>query len=192
MAVQQIHSDGIYHGLPVYPPTISGLTAIITGANGISGHYMLRVLAKSPQRWTRIICLSRRPPLIPGGLPPNAEHVPLDFLQEPAAIAAVLKDHHVTAVDHVFFFSYIQPAPKPGQGLWSDAEEMARVNSLLLRNFVEALTLAEVKPKRFMLQTGAKNYGVHLGPTKVPQEESDPRVELEPNFYYPVGLAAEG
>lgn len=33
---------------------------------------------------------------------------------------------------------------------------------------------------------GAKNYGVHLGPSKVPQEESDPRVELEPNFYYPV------
>ena len=35
-----------------------------------------------------------------------------------------------------------------------------------------------------MLQTGAKNYGVHLGPSRVPQEESDPRVELEPNFYY--------
>lgn len=36
-----------------------------------------------------------------------------------------------------------------------------------------------------MLQTGAKNYGVHLGPTLAPQEESDPRVDLEPNFYYP-------
>ena len=36
-----------------------------------------------------------------------------------------------------------------------------------------------------MLQTGAKNYGVHLGPTKIPQEETDPRVTFEPNFYYP-------
>jgi hypothetical protein len=36
-----------------------------------------------------------------------------------------------------------------------------------------------------MLQTGAKNYGLHLGATAIPQEESDPRVTLEPNFYYP-------
>jgi hypothetical protein len=92
----------------------------------------------------------------------------------------VLKEKNVTA-DHVFFFSYIQPPPKEGSGLWSDADEMVRVNALLLSNFVEALKLSDIKPKRFMLQTGAKNYGVHLGPTKVPQEESDPRVEFEPN-----------
>lgn len=36
-----------------------------------------------------------------------------------------------------------------------------------------------------MLQTGAKNYGVHLGPSAMPQEETAPRVTLEPNFYYP-------
>lgn len=36
-----------------------------------------------------------------------------------------------------------------------------------------------------MLQTGAKNYGVHLGPSNTPQEETAPRVTLEPNFYYP-------
>lgn len=36
-----------------------------------------------------------------------------------------------------------------------------------------------------MLQTGAKNYGVHLGPSATPQEETTPRVTLEPNFYYP-------
>ena len=36
-----------------------------------------------------------------------------------------------------------------------------------------------------MLQTGAKNYGVHLGPTALPQEETAARVMLEPNFYYP-------
>lgn len=36
-----------------------------------------------------------------------------------------------------------------------------------------------------MLQTGAKNYGVHLGPAKTPQEEHHARVTLAPNFYYP-------
>lgn len=35
-----------------------------------------------------------------------------------------------------------------------------------------------------MLQLGAKYYGVHLGPSAAPQEEEDPRVLLEPNFYY--------
>jgi hypothetical protein len=36
-----------------------------------------------------------------------------------------------------------------------------------------------------MLQTGAKNYGIHLGPAAHPQEEHHPRITLEPNFYYP-------
>lgn len=181
---QQIHPKTIFHALPVYPPEITGLTAIITGANGISGHYMLQVLSESPQRWKKIYCLSRRPPAIPGGLPPNAEHIALDFLTNPQTIAATLRAKNVTA-DHVFFFSYVQPPPKEGQGLWSNAEEMVRVNCELLENFLQGLQLAAVTPKRFMLQTGAKKYGVHLGPTKLPQQESDPRVELEPNFYYP-------
>lgn len=55
----------------------------------------------------------------------------------------------------------------------------------LLQNFLEALPLSSVKPKRVMLQTGAKNYGIHLGPAATPQEEHHPRVTLEPNFYYP-------
>lgn len=184
MSVQQIQSKGIYHALPVYPPEVTGLTAIITGANGISGNYLMRVLAASPERWSRIICLSRRAPLIPGGLPDHVEHIPLDFLQDPNAIATTLKEHNVTA-DHIFFFSYIQPTPKEGAGLWSNAEELVKVNTELLDNFLQALKRASIKPKRFMLQTGAKNYGGHLGPTNIPQEETDPRVELEPNFYYP-------
>jgi hypothetical protein len=55
----------------------------------------------------------------------------------------------------------------------------------LLKNFCEALPLADIKPKTIMLQTGAKNYGIHLGPAANPQEETAPRVTLEPNFYYP-------
>jgi hypothetical protein len=33
--------------------------------------------------------------------------------------------------DYVFFFSYIQVNPKEGEALWSNAEEMCRVNSEL-------------------------------------------------------------
>lgn len=184
MSIQQIQSRGIFHGLPVYPDEVSGLTAVITGANGISGQYMLRVLTESPQRWKRIICLSRRPPLIEGGLPSHVEHIPLDFLKDPSEIAKTLSDHQVQA-DYVFFYSYIQPKPRQGAGLWTNAQDLVDVNSKLLSNFLEAIKLASITPKRFMLQTGAKNYGGHLGPTKVPQEETDPRVTLEPNFYYP-------
>ncbi|KAK5211282.1 hypothetical protein LTR41_002742 [Exophiala xenobiotica] len=190
MSTQQVQSRGIYHGLPVYPDDVKGLTAIITGANGISGYYMLKVLSQDPERWSKIYCLSRRPPLLPDGLPANAEHIALDFLQDPEDIASVLRAKKLSSDNendkiHVFFFSYIQAEPKPGGGIWSDAQEMCRINSLLLDNFLKALTRASIRPERFMLQTGAKNYGGHLGPTKLPQEETDPRVELEPNFYYP-------
>lgn len=125
---QTVQSKGIFHGLPVFPPSVKGLTAIITGANGISGNYMLRVLAEAPERWTKIYCLSRRPPAIPDGLPSQAEHIALDFLKEPGEIAKVLKEKGVKA-DYVFFYSYVQAKPKEGGGLWSDAEEMCRVNS---------------------------------------------------------------
>ncbi len=97
MSIQQVQSNGIYHGLPVFPESQKGLTAIITGANGISGHYMLRVLAQAPERWAKIYCLSRRPPAIPGGLPAHAEHVALDFLKSPNEIADVLKERGIKA-----------------------------------------------------------------------------------------------
>ena len=50
---------------------------------------------------------------------------------------------------------------------------------------MDALPQANIRPSRIVLQTGAKNYGVHLGPARTPFTESDPRVKLEPNFYYP-------
>ena len=205
MTVQQIQSVDIYHGLPVYPPSLTNLTAIITGANGISGHHMLRVLAASPHRWTKIYCLSRRPPYIPegaDGLPSNVTHIPIDFLESPTRIAQLLSSHNVTHVDYVFFFAYIQPPPAPRQPqsqsgpdttgqprLWSNSSEMVRLNSALLSNFLSALRLTNppLLPKRIVLQTGAKHYGGHLGLTKQPSVEDSPRIsetEFEPNFYY--------
>lgn len=59
----------------------------------------------------------------------------------------------------------------------------------MIKNFLTALSItgAEKKLKRVVLTTGAKHYGVHLGPVKQPMEEDDPWVEgtgWPPNFYY--------
>ncbi len=95
-ATQIVWNDGPFRGLPSFPDDLKGLTAIVTGANGMSGYHMVRVLASSPQRWSKIYCLSRRPP------PENffkdlgdgaklVEHITADFLEEPKDIAAALR-----------------------------------------------------------------------------------------------------
>lgn len=86
--------------------------------------------------------------------------------------------HSIT--DHsIYLTSLAQPGTlltKPGQ---------------ILQTFLSALDHANIKPRRILLQTGLKNYGVHLGPVTVPCHESDPRVllrdsenRISPNFYY--------
>lgn len=56
----------------------------------------------------------------------------------------------------------------------------------LLTNFLEALSIANIVPKRFLLQTGGKHYALHLGPATVPMTEDTP-LERVPhaNFYFP-------
>ena len=55
---------------------------------------------------------------------------------------------------------------------------------LLFTNFLNALTISNIIPKRLLLQTGGKHYGIHLGSTLSPQEET-PCFHGEPNFYFP-------
>lgn len=203
-----VQTKGIFHSLPTFSPDVKGLTAIVTGANGISGFHTMRVLLESPQRWTKIWAASRRPPppemmeLLPQEQRERVEHVACDFLFKPEEIAKQLAGKGVTA-DAVFFYSYAQPRPEPGAPAWSNAQELLDTNckycditlrlmyclqntsAALLRNFLGALDVARITPKRFLLQTGAKDYGVHLGPVRTPPVESDPRVTLQPNFYYP-------
>ncbi|KAL3462669.1 hypothetical protein BJX64DRAFT_299414 [Aspergillus heterothallicus] len=195
---QVVKTQGPFHGLPTYPdtPEFSNLTAVVTGANGMSGYHMVRVLAAAPERWSKIYCLSRRPPpenffTDLGEGAKRVEHVSVDFLSDPSEIAGQL-GKGVSKVDYVFFFSYMQPTQE-GKilGMWSDAEELARINSTLLKNFIGGLQQANLQPKRFLLQTGAKHYGFHIGPATNPSFESDPRIHLEANFYYPQEDALE-
>ncbi|KAJ5414743.1 hypothetical protein N7509_001370 [Penicillium cosmopolitanum] len=186
-----VQQKGIFHNLPTFDPSITGLTAIVTGANGISGFHTLRVLLESPERWSKVYALSRRPPpeemlnLLSESERSRLQHVAIDFLEDPSKIARVLSSFSVTA-DYVFFYSYLQPKPDPGAAVWSNAEELVKVNSALLNNFLGALKIGKLTPKRILLQTGAKHYGVQIGRIRTPAIESDPNLShLEPNFYYP-------
>lgn len=92
-----VQSNGIFHGLPVYPKDVTNLTAIVTGATGISGYHMLKVLCAAPERWSKIYTLSRRPP--PdyffkelGDGADRIQHVEADFLADPEILAKTLKD----------------------------------------------------------------------------------------------------
>lgn len=163
---QPLRQIGVYHNLPDFDPSTKGLTAIITGANGISGFGTMRALLDAPNRWTKIYALSRRPPpeqmmsLLTEEQRSRVQHVACDFLEPGEKIAEALKPASVSAT-HIFFYSYLQPKPPPGAAAWSNAEELVKVNSALLSNFLDALPMAGIKPARFLLQTGAKNYGNH-------------------------------
>lgn len=93
-----IQSKGIYHGLPVFPESLSGLSAIVTGSNGISGDHMVRVLAESPERWANIYTMSRRAPTIKRNWDTNVQHVASDFLNStPQELGQAMKDAGVKA-----------------------------------------------------------------------------------------------
>lgn len=142
---------GIYNNLPTFPSSIKNLTAIITGANGISGFAAMRVLLESPERWSKVWALSRRPPpdemmaLLTPDQRSRVEHVALDFLSVPGEIAKRLRDNGVAA-DYVFFYSYAQPRPGPEQPPWSNAQELEDINSetrSVSRNVSNVLTLLQ-------------------------------------------------
>jgi len=128
-----LQNKGIFHNLPTFSPELKDLTAIVTGANGISGFHTMRVLLESPQRWKKVWAASRRPPpeemmaLLSEEQRARVEHVACDFLAKPEEIAAQFRDKGVKA-EYIFFYSYAQPKPKPGAGAWSNAQELVDTN----------------------------------------------------------------
>lgn len=89
-----VFSKDEFYGLPTFPDAEGKkYSAIVTGANGITGAHMLRVLAEAPERWGTIYALSRKPPttLIKG----NIKYLAVDFLESPEEIAEQLKEHCV-------------------------------------------------------------------------------------------------
>lgn len=164
---------------------------------GINGREIIHALSADPTTWPTVHAFSRsqREPY-----PPHIHHDTVDLLSSADVIAKQLSAIGISGdkgVDVVFFTAYLQKG---------DEAEMARTNGSMLRNFLEALRItgAEKALKRVVLTTGAKQYGVHLGPVKNPMEEEDPWLEngdahgeevaagvkfgggggFPPNFYY--------
>lgn len=86
-----VQSNGIYHGLPVYPDNIKDLSALVVGANGISGQAMVSALAANPERWSQIYSLSRK---MPSSIDSEVvKPLLIDLLDGPEAISESLKEH---------------------------------------------------------------------------------------------------
>jgi nucleoside-diphosphate-sugar epimerase len=140
--------------------------AIVAGATGVTGRYLMQHLIDSPQ-W-RVTGLSRRKPDLSG----EFRHIPVNLLDAGDCRAKLASLGDVT---HVFHAAYADLA---------DPGELAEVNLCMLRNLVETVASASPSLEHVHLVEGTKWYGSHLGPFKTPAKESDPRPVAEPFFYY--------
>lgn len=149
-------------------------SAIVTGATGILGRAIVHELGANAQQWPTVHALSRSKT---ESYPSNVIHNHVDLTASAKQMANDLE--HVQG-EYVFFTAYLQKDTE---------QENFDVNGDMLESFLNALeyTDAAAKLKRIVLVTGAKQYGVHLGPVKNPMMESDPWVvgkDRPPNFYY--------
>lgn len=140
-------------------------TALVTGASGLVGGYLLQHLL-AEGGWD-IVALSRRKPDIPG----NYRHIAADLL-DPADCKAKLGG--LKDITHVFFAAYIERA---------DPQELVAANTAMLVNLVETIEAASPVLEHVHLSEGTKWYGNHLGPFRTPAKEGDPR-HAGLNFYY--------
>jgi hypothetical protein len=130
---QTTYSEGILYGLPTFPAHEGKkYTAIVTGSNGISGSEIVSALAASPERWETIYSMSRKPPKSSN---PHVKPIAADFLNStPEELAALFEKQGVIA-DYIFFTSYLQPAAPEGEGLWSNTEDLDKVNGMVILSF---------------------------------------------------------
>lgn len=186
-----LRQSGIYRNLPTFDPAIKNLSAVVCGANGISGFNTVRALLDSPDRWATIYTLSRRPlsekqlSLIPSALQDRIKHIPVDLSDSPEKIAGDFAEAGVRP-DYVFYYTYAQPSSDGESGMDPKmAQKLFDANVPLFRTFLKALEIVHIEPKRILLQTGGKNYGMHIGRVRTPLVESDPQPRhLSNNFYY--------
>jgi nucleoside-diphosphate-sugar epimerase len=140
-------------------------TALVTGATGLVGSYLLQHLLE--QGGWDIVAVSRGKPDVPG----EYRHVPVDLLDR---ADCERKLGSLTGVTHIFYVAYLER---------SEPTELVAVNTAMLVNLVEVLEAASPGLEHVHLSEGTKWYGNHLGPFKTPAKEDDPR-HMPPNFYY--------
>ena len=89
-------SEGIFHGLATFPDHDGKkYSAVVTGANGITGTYLVQHLAKHPERWETIYALSRK---VPTWTHSHVKNISLNFLNStPDEISKILYKNKVKA-----------------------------------------------------------------------------------------------
>jgi hypothetical protein len=91
---QVVYSRGLYHGLPTFPEHEGRqYTALVLGASGITGTYIIRALSRS-LHWKTIFAVSRTKPH-EQTLPDHVVHLPIDLLSEPDDIAEAFEHSHI-------------------------------------------------------------------------------------------------
>lgn len=140
-------------------------TAVIAGATGVVGRYLLRHLVDTGA-WN-VVALSRRKPDVEG----RYTHIAVD-LSDAADSNAKLA--HLREATHLFYAGYVD---RP------DPEQLVQANVALLRNLLDAIEPVAPGLAHVHLVEGTKWYGSHLGPFKTPAKESDPRT-VPVMFYY--------
>ena len=140
-------------------------TAVVVGSTGIVGRAIAAKLAELGG-W-RVIGITRS-----GGTVPGVDEAIAVDLSDPGEARRRLAP--AAGATHVFFAAYLP------QASW--AAEVGP-NRALLVNAVEGLEAVGAPLGHVTLITGAKYYGVHLGPSAAPAAETEPR-HLGPNFYY--------
>ena len=140
-------------------------TALVTGASGLAGGYMLAHLLE--QGGWDVIAVSRRKPRIGG----DYRHIAVDLL-DPADCQAKLGP--LTNITHLFYLAITERA---------DPGETISANANMFFNLVKTVEAASPMLEHVHLSQGTRWYGNHLGPYKTPTKEDDPR-HMPPNFYY--------
>lgn len=86
------------------------------------------------------------------------QYISADLTAGPDAIANKFMEAGAKP-DYAFFFSYMNP--KSGSAMSPNAaQELIEANVPIFDNFLQSLPKAGIKPKRILLQTGGKNYGM--------------------------------
>ncbi len=144
-------------------------TAVVAGALGVIGRYVVERLASLPD-W-RVVGLSRRR----GEDRERVRYLSLDLL-DPADTGRKLRE--LEGATHVFYCAF-----QAGAGAAADYAQNVAANRDMLVNAVSAIDAVAPGLERAVLVTGTKYYGSHLGPFRTPAREDDPR-HLGPNYYF--------
>jgi nucleoside-diphosphate-sugar epimerase len=143
--------------------------AVVVGALGVIGRYIVERLLGEDD-WS-VVGLSRRG----AEDAPRYRHIRVDLLDAEDTAAKLAG---VSETTHVFYAAF-QPATGAAVGYAANIAP----NRDMLVNAVTSIDAASSALRRVVLVTGTKYYGFHLGPSKTPARESDPRHE-GPNYYF--------